>query len=244
MKTIRHSATGKNRSTGILAAIAAAAALASSLAFAHAPVINIVSPTDASAVQHSAYPAMQSVQLDITHLELQDLSNVKVIYTPSVGLPVSIVEFGNPFPGNLCNTSTIALPTTCAITTPASAARITAQWQIPAPGVYTLTVETRHGGSGGAVVVSDSETITAETTVVAEYPALPAVVNAYIQARTPSMPGKIKGCLVSGVAKVHEAYYPKNVYAPYTNATVRTALANFYDVCSAGAYAPALMAAP
>lgn len=236
MKTIIHS--GKSKF------VVAIAALASPLAFAHAPVINIVSPTDASAVQHSAYPATQAVQIDITHLELKDLSNVKVLYTPSVGLPVSIVEFGNPFPGNVCNTSTIVLPTTCAITTPASAGRITAQWQIPAPGVYTLTVETRHGGAGGAVVVSDSETITAETTVVAEYPALPAVVNAYIHARTPSMPGKVKGCLISEIAKVHEAWYPKNVYAPYTNTTVRTALANFYSLCNAGAFVPALTAAP
>lgn len=73
-------------------------------------------------------------------------------------------------------------------------------WSVAAPGSYTLLVTVKHGNDTGV----DTETVEFLMLTV-EYPAPPAVANAYINSVPlyKSASGKKRGCIISKIAEKH-----------------------------------------
>lgn len=215
-----------------LVSAAAMAALCSNVAFAAAPIntpptLNISSPT--GTVYSGSFPYTQPVAAQITMNagELGDLTgfNVKIDNE-------SITGNLNPYANttNLCTTDVTTNGRTCSFTS-ATVGTITVPWTVTAIGTYTITVVARYLNAQGL----DTEQVTVANSS-AEYPAPPAVANAFINStnwRT-TMTGKQRGCVISKIAEQHgkySKYGPKG--GPYDANMIQ------YDVGSFAGFCPA-----
>jgi hypothetical protein len=178
---------------GALLSCAVAAAFCTPTAFAHAPTVDIVSPT--SGVHYvPGFPVSVPLTLRLEHRNEQNdnctmnaISNMKV--TAQLGTDTAVTLYdANPTTGagNTCPTD------------------ITFDWSVAAPGSYTLLVTTRHGNDYG----TDQEENIEFLMLAVEYPAPPAVANAYINANPyyKSGSGKKRGCIISKIAEGHAKY--------------------------------------
>jgi hypothetical protein len=125
----------------------------------------------------------------------------------------------NPFTGgatpNLCTAALTAVSAACA-TNGLDQAAVTVNWTVQTvPSSYTLFVKSRHQSLDG----TDEEEVLVQVLDI-EYPAPPAVANAFINSQSSAIRKQfssgIRGCVISQIAEGHaklEAYGPKG--GPY-----------------------------
>lgn len=214
-----------------LVSAAAMAALFSSAAYAQSgatpPALNITSPT--GTVYSAVFPYTQPVATQIT-MTTGVLGNL-------TGFNVAID--GNSITGNLnaytqsgsaCTTDVTTNGKSCT-SDGSTVGTITVPWTVSANGTYTITVVAKYKNAEG----QDSEQVTVANST-AEYPAPPAVANAYINASTwrTYLTGKQRGCVISKIAEQHgkfSAYGPKG--GPYSASAIEQAVGSFAGFCPA-----------
>jgi len=202
-------------------------ALASAAACADEPILTVLQPT--GIVYLPGFPAVVPVGFQVDHAEIKDLNVLKVEVDGTSILNVDSV--GNPFkgPGNVNSCANILANgsfTSCNVNS-ASQATVGLDWTVGAPGSYSLLVSVKHQGSTG----EDVETVQF-LTLTAEYPAPPAVANAYMNAVNPPKKAKVRGCVISAIAELHakdSAYGPKG--GPYNEAVIRQDVDAFRPLC-------------
>lgn len=215
-----------------LVSAAAMAALFSSAAYAvqplaSPPALNITSPT--GTVYSAVFPYTQPVatQITMTAGALGNLTgfNVKIDSTSITGNLNAYAENTNQ-----CTTAVTTDGKSC--TSDGSAVgTITVPWTVSAIGTYTITVVARYRNDVG----QDTEQVTVANST-AEYPAPPAVANAYINTSTwrTYLTGKQRGCVISKIAEQHgkfSAYGPKG--GPYSASAIEQAVGSFAGSCPA-----------
>ena len=193
------------------------------------PTVTILSPTSAATLFSATFPFTQTVSFKVGHAET--LANVQVLDV-SVN-NVTIVNggqpIGNPFGvDGLCVSALTTAPNTC-VNASTYEATVGVPWTISGPGTYSLLVSAKYKGTDG----SDQETILVAQTSV-EYPAPPAVANAYINsdAYLRALSGKKRGCIIAKVAEQHaqfSAYGAKG--GPYNEDAIRAATLSFASGC-------------
>jgi hypothetical protein len=171
------------------------AALSSALALpavhaAHPPVIEVVGPS--GVVEVGGFPASVTVSLN---LSLFNTNNGNCISNAIQDLSVSAQHADDTEPGEIhFNAEPVDNdPQICP-------APYSFAWSVPAPGDYSLFISARHGNEDGSV------TEEVEFVMVAvEWPAPPAVANAYINSEPEfkKLHGKRRGCIISEIAKLH-----------------------------------------
>lgn len=218
----------KLNTTPLAAAVVVfASVLFSGAASADEPTVTILSPS--STVYLATYPSNVPLSFRVNHptgfiYQLSAL-NVEVDGTSIVNGGSTI---GNPFGGNVescANTSAAAGITSCIIDS-STQATVGANWSVPAPGNYILNVSVKHQGATG----EDEESVVVAT-LTAEYPAPPAVANAYINAHY-SIKSKARGCVISAIAELHakdSAYGPKG--GPYNVGAIQADVDAFKVLC-------------
>lgn len=221
MNTIRHAVR-------LAMGIASFGLLGSALA--HQPLVDITSPT--GTVYLASFPADVPVAFTVSHPdgEVRQLNVLEVTVDNAV-ITNGGFSLGSPFqgPGNV-NSCAKVLGTagfsSCNLID-SSNVEVGANWTVPGPGNYVLAVSVRHTNEIG----EDSEEV-AIMTLSAEFPAPPAVANAYINAQYPSIKGKVRGCVISAIAELHakdSAYGPKG--GPYADAVIRNDVDDFRGLC-------------
>lgn len=210
----------------------AALSLASSMALAQssgtAPTLNITSPTAAGGVLYvGAFPATVPVTFTVqaTSGALKDLTQLNVTVNGVSLYGGSLNPFTND---NAC----VAFLTTggnyCSVSS-STAASLSAPWNISAIGDYTIVVTARYRSATG----TDEETVSVAQ-LAAEYPAPPAVANAYMNAGAGGLPlsGKQRGCIISRIAEQHAKYETYGAKGgPYNEPLIQSAVGNFATVC-------------
>lgn len=216
-----------------LAALAVAAMLSTAAQADNgpAPTLNITSPS--GTIFLASFPATVTIQYSVAMNgsgELKNLQNLNVLVNNAslYGAANGVNAFSNANNSlNDCTGVAAMSPNTCN-RTDAYNATLTVPWVITGPGNYAVVISGKYQGDVGI----DSETITVAT-VAAEYPAPPAVANAFINSGGAwPMTGKQRGCVISKIADQHahySAYGPKG--GPYDEAAIRAAVLSFISAC-------------
>jgi hypothetical protein len=141
----------------------------------------------------------------------------------------------NPFTGgatpNLCTAALTAVSAACA-TNGLDQAAVTVNWTVQTvPSSYTLFVKSRHQSLDG----TDEEEVLVQVLDI-EYPAPPAVANAFINSQSSAIRKQfssgIRGCVISQIAEGHaklEAYGPKG--GPYDVPHIQSDVKAFSGSC-------------
>lgn len=219
----------RNFRSSLLSA-SAMTALFSSAVYADPPVfspptLNITSPT--GTVYSAVFPYTQPVatQITMTSGALGNLTgfNVKID-------DISITGNLNPYDqqNNSCTNAVLTNGISCT-SNGSTVGTITVPWTVSTIGTYTITVVARYTSQEG----QDTEEVTVANST-AEYPAPPAVANAYINSSTwrTYLTGKQRGCVISKIAEQHgkfSAYGPKG--GPYSDSAIQQAVGTFASAC-------------
>ncbi|WP_119157892.1 hypothetical protein [Caldimonas tepidiphila] len=208
-------------------AVAALLVLSSLSASAIEPTVSILSPQTGTVIYSNVYPFVQSITFSVSHPTGLDRLNALNVFIGDQNLLGGSV--GNPFNSQDCNPQLKAVTSSCSVNM--STATISVPWTISSIGSYAITVSTKHTGDTG----QDSETVSVQHATT-EYPAPPAVANAYINASAhlKSMSGKRRGCIISRVADSHArgtpTYYgPKG--GPYNNGLIHSDVEALASAC-------------
>jgi hypothetical protein len=163
----------KTVAAAALALFSALPALAQSTQIA--PTITILSPTSTATLFSATFPFTQTVSFKIGHVETLAKVQVLDVSVNNVTIINGGQPLGNPFNvDGFCVGALTTAPNTC-VNASTSEATVGVPWSIQAPGTYSLLVSAKFRSAEGM----DQETIlVAQATV--EYPAPPAVANAYI----------------------------------------------------------------
>jgi len=214
----------------VFALIAAVALPVSAQNNGPAPTMNIVSPTAAGGTLFlGSFPTTVPVNYTVTMnggSELKSLVNLNVLVNgvSLYGSDSGLNAFGN---GNVCTGTASTSPNTCS-TTDAYNATLSVPWTVNGVGTYTILVAAKYRGADGI----DQETVTVAQ-MSAEYPAPPAVANAYLRNHPAlRLSGKQHGCVISKIAEQHahySAYGPKG--GPYVTAAIQAAVDSFASSC-------------
>lgn len=226
------------KSHTVTAVAVAVASILSASAFAAAPTVQITEPTSANVVYSDTFPFVQPISFTLgattrsqgggeVDAQLKDLGVLDVQVDS-----VTIVNGGNPIGNPFTNTNACAsiLTTGGNSCTPSDAknAAVSVPWQVGAPGQYTITVSAKIQSAEG----EDQEVVLVEL-LNAEYPAPPAVANAYIKANPSVLASKKQhGCVISMIADEHAKYLtfgPKG--GPYDNDLVASYVIAFASSC-------------
>jgi hypothetical protein len=217
----------KTVAAAALALFSALPALAQSTQIA--PTITILSPTSTATLFSATFPFTQTVSFKIGHVETLAKVQVLDVSVNNVTIINGGQPLGNPFGvDSLCVSALTTAPNTC-VNASTSEATVGVPWSIQAPGTYSLLVSAKYRSAEGM----DQETIlVAQATV--EYPAPPAVANAYINGDPylRALSGKKRGCVIAKVAEQHaqfSAYGPKG--GPYAEDAIRAAALSFASTC-------------
>ena len=209
------------------AALGLALVLGSGAALADEPVLTVLEPTGTAYLP--GFPAVVPVAFRVDHADVSNLNVLKVEVDGASILGVD--EVGNPFkgPGNVSACANIDANPRFSSCTLHSAAAVTVglDWVVPAPGAYSLLVSVKHQGETG----EDIEAVQF-LTLTAEYPAPPAVANAYMNSTNPPKKAKVRGCVISAIAELHakdSAYGPKG--GPYDEAMIKEDTDAFRALC-------------
>lgn len=208
------------------------AAMAPSTATADEPDMDIVSPTGTIFVAgpNSVVPIVMTVD----HDSLSSLTqfDVQVDSASIIGGQL------NPFTNvNLCTSGLLAVSSACT-TNGSNHADVTVPWTVTeVPKTYTIFIKARHQNVDG----TDEEEVIVQLLDV-EYPAPPAVANAYINS-LPSATKKqftsgARGCVISQIAEEHaknNTYGPKG--GPYDVSAIQADVQAFSYLCG-GPYLP------
>ena len=194
----------------------------SQLAYADAPSLTINSPS--GTVYVASFPTLQQLNVTLSHNQLKSL-NVLELFVNGVSLTGTI---GNPFDSaNGCKYPNMAVTSYCE-TNGLDRATITVPWTVAGPGSYVVTASVRHQGLEGEV----TETVTFSLIAV-EYPAPPAIANAYInQTYGGRASARVRGCVINQIATYHaqfERYGPKG--GPYDNGLIYADVTAFWRAC-------------
>jgi len=199
-------------------------------AVADAPVINIVSPTGTIFV--SGAGAVVPIQLTVAHSPLSILTQFDVQVDGTSILPGGQV---NPFTAgatpNKCTTDLINASAACS-TNDLDLAAVTVNWTVPVvPKTYTVFAKSRHQNLDG----TDTEEVIVQLLDI-EYPAPPAVANAYINSLPSSLrrlfTSSVRGCVISQIAEAHaqlSKYGPKG--GPYDVPLIQSDVRTFSVGC-------------
>ncbi|CAN5692332.1 hypothetical protein BH20ACI4_BH20ACI4_28340 [soil metagenome] len=179
---------------------------------ADTPTISITGPSGTVFVP--GFPYNTTIDFTISHADLNDLNALRVDIDGN-----QLHNFGNPFSTTACNSgggNLAGVATLCSVA--AGTATVKIPWSVPGPGTYTISVSVKHNGAEGEEV----ETATFVLTAI-EYPAPPAVANAYLNTFTPKVNAKKRGCVISQIANNHaqnSKYGPKG--GPYDETLIRS----------------------
>lgn len=193
------------------------------------PTITILSPTSAATLFSATFPFTQTVSFKVGHVETLAKVQVLDVSVNNATIINGGTPLGNPFDNDsLCVSALTTAPNTC-VNASAYEATVGVPWTIGAPGTYSLLVSAKYRSAEGL----DEETILV-TQANVEYPAPPAVANAYINGDVylKSLAGKKRGCIISKVAEQHaqySSYGPKG--GPYDEGAIRAATLSFASIC-------------
>jgi hypothetical protein len=200
-------------------------------AMANAPSINITSPTSGTTIFVPSFPANVPISFEVTHDFLQDVNVLNVLVNAASIFNNGGVDLGSPFDkDNLCTPSQMILPNISACSTNSSnIAYVTAPWSVTGPGTYAVSVYARHKNEVG----TDTEDADVQMTLInIEYPAPPAVANAYIKANYSKLSSGVRGCIISKIADNHaklSAYGPKG--GPYNTGAIQADVEGYKSTC-------------
>ncbi|MDA8484384.1 hypothetical protein NNO07_15015 [Pseudomonas resinovorans] len=197
--------------------VALLAALLATSSHAFEPTIQVVEPNGTQYV--AGFPALVNVGLSISVFNPQGRCLTNAIKSLSVDAqhtddsePTTIhASLQNPI-----NNDPVLCP-----------APYNFQWSVPKPGSYNLVVTATHGNDDGT-----TSTVVEFLMLAVEFPAPPAVANAYING-TPdykSASGKKRGCVISKIAENHakdSKYGPKG--GPYNEPAVISDVNEYYS---------------
>jgi hypothetical protein len=204
---------------------------------ATAPTVTITSPTTGTTL-YGSFPFTVPLTFEITHGDQGDLNSIKDVtitaQKSSDAQPTTIFGPADPFAGN--NTCANPLPAGivfCTVNNDGTVGTITVNWQVPSAGTYTFVVSASHGnadGSDSVHVVFDLQTVTIE------YPAPPAIANAYINGLASSVrklfTAGVRGCVISQIAENHGKYETYGAKpGPYDVAKVQQDVRSFSQPC-------------
>jgi hypothetical protein len=184
---------------------------------ADTPTIDITSPTaGGGTIFVPSFPYNTSISFNINHNELKELNVLKVLVN---GVSIVGADIGDPFnTSNGCKVPNLTTVASACSTNSLDQASVTVPWTVPGPGNYTITVSVKHQGTTG----DDEETV-AVALLAVEYPAPPAVANAYIKSTYAKLTAGRRGCVISAIAIEHgqnERYGPKG--GPYNESLIRS----------------------
>lgn len=197
-----------------------------------APTLNITSPTASSGpVFFGTFPAVVNIAYIVQMnggIELKSLVDLDVTVngTSLYGGPQD--GFSNAAgSANQCQGVVATAPHSCNALD-AFNASLTARWEVPAVGEYTIVVSGKHKSATG----EDIEVVQVAQ-LSAEYPAPPAVANAYINTKPRSwLTSTQRGCIIKQIAEQHgqyAAYGPKG--GPYNVALIQAAVESYASGC-------------
>jgi len=181
------------------------------------PTLEITSPTAAGGtIFVPSFPYNSSVSFNITHNQLQNLNVLKVLVN---GITIVGGDIGSPFDNsNLCKNPNLTSVSSSCVTNGSNQASVTVPWVVNGPGNYTITVSVKHQGDTG-----EDEELVAVALLAVEYPAPPAVANAYIKSAYAKLTAGRRGCVISAIATEHgqnERYGPKG--GPYVESLIQS----------------------
>lgn len=182
-----------------------------------------------------SFPTTISVAMSVVHEETRHL-NVLDLQVDGVSVLNNGAPIGNPFQGpgntNACPTTLPVGMTSCNVTGTSNAAA-TLSLPLEESGQYSITLSVKHRSDSD----EDSETISVALLNV-EYPAPPAVANAYINSQPSAIrklfSSKVRGCVISMIAENHakdSRYGPKG--GPYDENLIK-ADTSFYSTSCGG----------
>jgi hypothetical protein len=137
------------------------------------PAISVLSPADGSTIYATTWPFTANLTFTLHHDELDDLNALDVKVDGTSILPGQNA-IGNPFDSAGCKAAQWPSPLTCNIVA-TNTALITVPWTV-ALGPHTISFTVKHTGQ----YVEEEDVEVTVVLVSAEYPAPPAIANAYI----------------------------------------------------------------
>lgn len=194
-----------------------------------APTMSIVSPTAAGGTLYlGSFPATEQVAYTVQMNgggELKSLQNLNVTVN-GVSLYNTLDGLNAFNQSNACTGLAVTAPNLCN-TSDAYNARLHVPWTVNAVGNYTIIVSAKYRGATGL----DEETV-AVAQLNAEYPAPPAVANAYINSGEVKLSGKQRGCVISMIADQHAHYSAYGAKGgPYDIGAIKGAVNSFASTC-------------
>jgi len=165
------------------------------------PTINITGPTGTVFV--SSFPFGTNITMQLSHpagLANLQVFDVEVAQVSPVSTPFTLLtHIGNPFDSNgACSNQMTPANQVSACSVNTGVGNVSVMWQVPAAGTYSIQVTLKYKGADGIDLVS----ATFELLLSVEYPAPPAIANAFINAN-PTLKksaSTIRGCVVSQIA--------------------------------------------
>lgn len=221
--------------TKFVSALGVTLAIAASSVFAQAgvePTLNITSPTASGGpIIFGTFPAVMNIAYTVQMnggIELKSLTNLDVTVNgvSLYGGPQNAFSnsAGN---ANQCQGVVTTAPNTCN-SLDAFNASLSARWNVASVGEYTIVVSGKHKSETG----EDMEVVQVSQ-LSAEYPAPPAVANAYINTKPRTwLTSTQRGCIIKQVAEQHgqyAAYGPKG--GPYNVPLIQSAVESFASGC-------------
>jgi hypothetical protein len=210
--------------------------LVAGAAFADQPTVNITAPTGTVFV--SSFPFSTNVVLQISHPtgELKNLQvfNLEVSQISPVSTPFTSLTgvIGNPFDNNnACTPQMAPVNGVSACSVNSGIATVSVMWQVQSAGTYSMKATLKHQGDTG----EDTQEVTFNLLVSVEYPAPPAIANAYINGNPTLKKAAptVRGCVVSQIAQLHgQTQKSGPAPGPYNNALVQSDVTAFWPACS------------
>jgi len=206
--------------------------------YAHAPTVTILSPTTGNTIfaESTDFPLTVPVSFRVNHYEpganppntekdMRDVSEVKVSIArtaPSNLAYADIAVLDHPWKTGSsvgCNPANPASVTSCG-TTGNTQGDATVSWPATGFGTYSVKVTAKHASATG----QDEETgiVIAEEIVSVEWPAPPAIANAYINANYKKSSATQRGCIIKKITeRDHLRLYGERP-GPYNEIAIQT----------------------
>jgi hypothetical protein len=218
-------------------------------AYANAPTVTILSPTTGNTIYAvpANFPITVPVSFRVVHYDaganpphteknMRDVSEVKVSVSQTAPGNVAyadIADLDHLWQNGStvgCNPANPANVTSCG-TTGNTQGDATVNWNISGFGTYSVKVTAKHASDIG----QDEETgiVIAEEIVNVEWPAPPAIANAYINANYRGNSATQRGCIIKKITeRDHLRLYGERP-GPYNNIAIQTDVELFRADCPA-----------
>ena len=167
---------------------------------------------------------------------MRDVSEVRIAAqqtAPAPGAYADVAVLDHPWQNGSvvgCNPANPTSVTSCGVTgnTQGDA---TVSWNVAAFGTYSVKVTAKHASAVG----QDEETgiVVAEEIVNVEWPAPPAVANAYLNATYKGVKSTLRGCIIKQITeRDHLRLYGERP-GPYNDIAIQTDVELFRSACAA-----------